>query len=103
MMHVIPHDLDLPTAKRVAELAFQGYERRFPQYRPTLRWVNERQADVGFNVKGIQLDGTMRIEDEAIELDLDVPLLFRPFRRIALEVIDREVRGWLDKARSGAI
>ena len=103
MKQVIPHDLDLPTAKRVAELAFEAYKSRFPEYRPTFRWASERQADVGFNAKGLQLDGAMRIEDKAIEFDLDVPLLLRPFRKIALDVIEREVRVWLDKAKSGAI
>jgi len=103
MKEVIPHDLDLPTAKRVAERAFEAYEARFPEYHPTFRWTDERTAQVGFNAKGIQLDGTMRIEDKAIELDLDVPFLLRPFRKIALEVIEREVRTWLEKAKNGAI
>jgi hypothetical protein len=103
MKQVIPHDLDLPTAKRVAEHAFEAYEARFPEYRPTFRWADERRAEVGFNAKGIQLDGTMCIEDKSIELDLDVPLLLRPFRKIALDVIEREVRAWLEKAKNGAI
>ncbi len=103
MKHVIPHDLDLATAKRVADRAFDEYKARFPSYQPTLRWADERHADVGFNAKGFQLTGTMAIEEKSIDLDLDVPLLFRPFRKIALEVIEREVRAWLDKARAGQL
>jgi Putative polyhydroxyalkanoic acid system protein (PHA_gran_rgn) len=103
MKHVIPHDLDLATAKRATDRAFEEYKRRFPGYQPSLRWADERGADVGFNVKGIQLSGTVRIEEKSVELDLDVPFLFRPFQKIALEVIEREVRVWLEKARTGEL
>jgi hypothetical protein len=103
MKHVIQHDLDMPTAKRVADRAFAEYKRRFPQYQPSLRWVSEQRADVAFNAKGIKLAGAMHIEVETIALELDVPFLFRPFQKMAIEVIDCEVRLWLGKARAGQL
>jgi len=101
MKHVIQHDLDMPTAKRVADRAFAEYKGRFPDYHPSLTWVNEHRADVAFNAKGIKLSGSMQIEATAIVLELDVPFLFRPFQKIALDVIEREVRVWIDKAHAG--
>ncbi len=101
MKQVIQHDLDMPTAKRVVDRAFAEYQSRYPEYQPSLRWVSDQQADVAFNAKGIKLGGTMALAQGTIALELDVPFLFRPFQKKALEVIDREVRVWLEKARSG--
>ena len=103
MKQVIPHDLDMPTAKRVVDRAFAEYQSRYPDYQPSLRWVSDQQADVAFNAKGIKLSGAMSLEPGSITLDLDVPFLFRPFQKKALEVIEREVRVWLEKARAGEL
>jgi hypothetical protein len=65
--------------------------------------VNDQRADVSFKAKGIKLAGAMHIEARAIALELDVPFLFRPFQKIAIEVIEREVLVWLEKARAGKI
>jgi Putative polyhydroxyalkanoic acid system protein (PHA_gran_rgn) len=103
MKQVIQHDLDMPTAKRATDRAFEEYERRYPDYEPSLSWTDDRHADVGFNAKGIKLGGTLVIDERKIALELDVPFLFRPFQKKALEVIDREVRVWLAKARAGEL
>jgi Putative polyhydroxyalkanoic acid system protein (PHA_gran_rgn) len=103
MKQVIQHDLDTAMAKRVADRAFAEYQRRYPDYEPSLRWVSDQQADVTFNAKGIKLGGTLTLASKSIVLELDVPFLLRPFQKKALEVIDREVRVWLDKARAGQL
>ncbi len=103
MKHVIPHDLDMATAKRVADRAFAEYKSRFPDYHPSLVWANDQRADVAFNAKGVKLSGAMLIEARSIALDLDVPFLFRPFQKKAIEVIEREVNVWLEKARAGQL
>jgi hypothetical protein len=36
-------------------------------------------------------------------MDLDVPLLLRPFKSTALGVIEEEIRKWIDKAKNGQI
>jgi hypothetical protein len=103
MKHVIQHDLDNPTAKRVVDRAFAEYQRRFPDYHPSLTWANDLRADVSFNAKGVKLSGAMLVEPHSIVLDLDVPFLFRLFQSKAIEVIDREVRLWIDKAHAGEV
>ena len=103
MKHVIQHDLDMPTAKRVADRAFAEYKSRFPDYHPSSTWVSDTRADVSFNAKGVKLSGAMLIEPGSIVLDLDVPFLFRLFQSKAIEVIDREVRLWVDKAHAGEL
>jgi hypothetical protein len=103
MKHVIQHDLDMPTAKRATDRAFEEYSRRYPDYHPSLSWTDERHAEVGFKAKGVKLSGAILLEEKSITLDLDVPFLFRPFQKMALDVIEREVRVWLEKARAGEL
>jgi hypothetical protein len=103
MKHVIPHTLDIPTAKKVTDRAFAEYSSRYPQYHPTFQWANDRRADIGFNAKGIKLKGAMEVADGQITMELDVPFLLRPFQKIAIEVIEREVKVWIGKAKAGEI
>jgi len=103
MKHQIAHDLDLNLAKEAAVRAFEAYQRRFTNYHPTLKWEDDRKARIGFSVKGMKLEGSIDILPGAIELDLDVPFLFRPFKGKAIEVIEREVRNWLTKAKNGEL
>ena len=45
----------------------------------------------------------MHVQAHAIELELDVPLLFRPFRKKAISIIEAEVRAWIDRAKAGEL
>lgn len=103
MKHTIDHDLDPVTAKKVTERAFAEYANRYPDYQPKLAWSDDRHADLSMNAKGMTLNGVMAIEEKSISLDLDVPFLLRPFKSKAIEVIDREVKVWIEKARAGQI
>ena len=103
MKHLIAHDLDFGLAKEVAVRAFESYQKRFADYHPKMSWVGERDARIEFNVKGLKLQGSIGIAPRAIELDLDVPFVFRLFKSKAVDVIEREVRLWLDKAKRGEL
>jgi hypothetical protein len=103
MKHQIAHDLDSSLAKEAAVRAFEAYQQRFANYKPTMQWDNDKKARIGFSVKGVKLEGSIEIVPRAIELDLDVPFLFRPFKGKALEVIEKEVRNWLTKAKNGEL
>ena len=103
MKHQIAHELDSNLAKEAAVRAFEAYQQRFAKYNPTMHWDSERTARIGFSVKGMKLEGSIDILPRAIELDLDVPFLFRPFKSKAIDVIEREVRTWLAKAKNGEL
>ena len=51
----------------------------------------------------VRLRGEMEITPGTIEMELDVPLLLRPFRKRALAIVDEETRGWIEKAKAGEI
>jgi hypothetical protein len=103
MKHQIAHDLDMGLAKEAAARAFEAYQKRFADYQPKLKWVSDKDAQIEFSIKGMKLNGTIGILPRAVELDLDVPFVFRLFKSKAIEVIEREVQTWLDKAKRGEL
>ena len=101
MEHDIRHDLPVDQAQRVARLALESYATRFAKYEPAVQWSTDNQASVAFTVKGMRLSGGLKIERDRFRLDLDVPMLLRPFKGRAFAVIEREVQGWIAKAKAG--
>jgi hypothetical protein len=103
MDHRVSHDLDFETAKRVTNKAFESYSERFSNYSPTLDWVTEQKAKITFTAKGVSLDGNITLHEGAIEMGLDVPFIFKPFKKKAIQIIEDEIQKWIDKARAGEI
>lgn len=103
MKHVVRHDLGQEQAKRVALAAIAAYSERFAKYSPEATWLDDRRARISFNVKGMSLSGTLQVNPNDIEMDLDVPFMLRPFKGKALGVIEEQVKKWVDKAKSGQI
>lgn len=103
MKHQVAHDLPVPLARKAVNKAFESYSQRFADYNPTLEWVDDRHAKAGFSVKGIKLKGGFEILDKAIGLELDVPFVFRVFKKKALDVIEEEVSEWVAKAKAGQL
>ncbi len=103
MKHSVKHDLDQPTARLAADKAFEAYSQEFPEYKPTADWTSDTHCNVTFTVKGVTLKGSLDLEPSAIAMDLDVPLLFRPFKKIALSRVEEQVQLWVGKARRGEL
>jgi Putative polyhydroxyalkanoic acid system protein (PHA_gran_rgn) len=103
MKHQIAHDLDDAVAKEVAVRAFESYQKRFADYHPKMHWVSDKDAGIEFGVKGLTLKGSIGIRPHTIELDLDVPFVFRLFKSKAIDVIEREVKNWIGKAKRGEL
>jgi hypothetical protein len=103
MKHEIPHDLDVSMAKTVAVRAFDSYRARFAEYGPKMEWAGDRDAKIEFRVKGFTLHGSIGIRARSIDLDLDVPFVLRLFKSRAIDVIEKEVRVWLAKAKAGEL
>ena len=103
MKHAIPHSLTIERARFVTDKAWGAYSQRFADYSPRATWTTDTHADVQFTVKGVTLRGALDLTPSAIEMDLTVPLLFRPFRNKALDLVEREVRTWLQKERDGEL
>lgn len=103
MEHRVPHDLGRDLAKKATIAAFGSYSEKYAEYKPKMTWRSDYEADASFKVKGIDLKGTFSVRESEVGLDLDVPFLLRPFKSKAIEVIDREIRVWIEKAKKGEI
>ena len=103
MKHSVPHDLGQEKAKKAAEAALAQYSQRFSKYSPKTQWVSDSKASISFTIKGMTLSGTMEVLPKAIEMDLDVPFLFRPFKGQALGIIEGEIKNWISKAKTGDV
>ncbi len=103
MKHVVHHDLGQERATQVAKAAFDSYKERFAKYKPQAHWTSDRHADIDFNVKGVSLTGALDVNPKSIEMDLEVPFLFKPFKGKAISLIEEEIRKWMAKAQAGEI
>lgn len=103
MQHSIPHGLEHGLARTATRKALESYQERFPEYRPVARWVGDNHADISFTVAGKTLKGAVDVAASKIDLSLDVPMLFFPFRNAAMKVIQEEIEGWISKARAGEL
>lgn len=103
MRHVVKHGLNQELAKKATLKAWEAYQERFAEYSPSATWVSDTRADVSFRVKGVTLKGALELEPGGVGLELEVPFLFRPFRKIAISKIEEEIRKWVAKAEKGEL
>ena len=103
MKHSVKHDLGRDKAKEVAIAAYDSYRQRFEKYNPQATWKSDYSAEISFTAKGINLTGSMDVNEKDIAMDLDVPFLLRPFKNTALGVIEEEIKRWIEKAKAGEI
>jgi len=99
--HLVPHPLNQADGKRALEAAWSHYAGRYPKHSPSLQWLSPEQARVGFHAMGMDLSGSVRVLDRALELDLDVPFVLRPFVGRAKHAIEREVARWAQQFQRG--
>jgi len=103
MEHRVPHDVGRETAKKATIRAFDAYSKKYVEYKPKTTWTSDYKANISFTVKGMGLSGTIDVREKEIALDLDVPFLLRPFKGTALDVIEREIKVWVLKAKNGEL
>lgn len=104
MKYVAKHGLsDRSRARVVVEKAYDVYKVKLADHRPTLTWTTPDDAKLGFSVMGKTIEAGIRITDEEIRIEGDMPFLFRPFQGKVEKVLGGEIEKWLEKARAGEI
>lgn len=101
MKHEMTHDLSTDLARKVAERAFESYRQKYADFAPTLTWVSDTAAKASFSAKGVELRGSVELVPGKIRLDLDVPFMLRMFQGKAVEILDRELSAWHERAKRG--
>lgn len=103
MKQTIKHDLDLELAKKACVKAFDVYAEKFKKYNPTANWKSDTFAEIGFDAKGVKLGGTVALKPNEIEVEMNVPLLFKPFQSKAVDLVEGEITKWVAKAKNGEL
>lgn len=103
MKHSIPHELDIDLARKATDRAIAEYSQRFAKYNPQFNWVDDRHGKLAFTAKGLTLTGEVELKEGAIDVDLDVPFMLKPFRKKALDVVEGQVREWVERAKNGEL
>jgi Putative polyhydroxyalkanoic acid system protein (PHA_gran_rgn) len=103
MKHSVPHTVGKEMAQKVARQAFEAYKVRFSEFSPETTWLGEDKAKISFSAKGMSVKGQVAVTEKAIDIDLEVPFLLRPFQGKAIELIEREIKTWIGKAKSGEL
>jgi hypothetical protein len=101
MKHILQTNLDLVTSKQIADRALGHYQQRLAKYQPTVHWLDYQHAEVHFRAKGINVTGKIEIRPGEVEIDLDVPFVFRIFRGAAIRILDEELRKLIAEHEAG--
>lgn len=104
MDYKIKHDLSPELARKAAQKAADYYTEKWAKYDAQTTWTSEDQAEVSFRVKGVEVAATIDIQPDQIVVDMKkVPLLLRPFKSQALNVVQKTMSKWVDKAKNGEL
>ena len=103
MKHTIDTGLDRALSRTAIDRAMGAYKERFAAYSPRFEWTSDDRGEFGFEAKGVKLSGHIVVLDRKIDVDMQVPFLFKVFQGKAMEVIEEQVRVWVDKAKRGEI
>lgn len=89
-------------ARRIAERAWESYRVRFERFGPSLEWVEDYVARIGFYAGSIALKGQIVIRPRRLDVSLDVPVVLNVFKRKAVAAIEREIRKWEKTGEEGS-
>jgi hypothetical protein len=104
MQHIIKHDLSPELAKKAAEKAAEHYTEKWEKYDAKTTWLSDTNAEVSFRVKGVNVAATIDMQPGQAVIDMQkVPLLLRPFKNMALDVVQKTMAQWIDKAKAGEL
>jgi hypothetical protein len=99
MKHSVPHDLGQKRAKEITDAMLKAYKVKYPQYQPTGKWLSPSKVSISFKAAGMTVSGVIEVLADRIEVDFDVPFLFRPFRKKTIQVVEAEFKRWIAKSK----
>ena len=103
MKQTIDTNLDKARSKIAIDKAMDEYKKRFAEYTPRYDWTTEDSGDFSFSAKGVKLAGTIRVRDNKVDVEMDVPFLFKIFQGSAMKVIQEQVEHWVEKVKKGEV
>ena len=104
MQHIIKHDLSPELAKKAAVKAAEHYTAKWEKYDAKTTWLSDTHAEITFRVKGVSVVATVDMQPGQAVIDMKkVPILLRPFKNMALDVVHKTMEKWITKAQNGEL
>lgn len=103
MKHTIDTGLDLTRSKKAIDKAMEEYSARFADYNPRYEWTSDTAGEFGFSATGIKLGGTIVVREGKVDVDMNVPFVFRIFQGQAMKLIQEQVELWVERAKRGEL
>lgn len=100
MKQTIDTNLDKARSKIAIGKAMDEYKARFAEYSPRFDWTADDAGEFSFNAKGVKLGGTIKVRENKVDVDMDVPFLFRIFQGQAMKVIQEQVERWVEVVKN---
>lgn len=103
MKHAVPHNLGQKRAKQVTDAMLKAYKTKYSKYHPAGKWLSPNKASISFKTAGMTVSGVIEILPDKILIDFEVPFLFRPFSKKAIQVVEADIKSWIAKAKKGKV
>ena len=92
LRHTIHHGLGLEDARTLAAEAWEQYRVRFSRYDPEIEWQGSDRAVIRFSSRlGGRLACSVELGERKAILEMDIPLLARPFKEIGIAIVEKEL------------
>ena len=96
LSHRLTHGLGLEQAKKLALEAWEQNRVVFARNEPELEWTGPYSAMVKWTSRfGNRYQCSVELKDRVALLQMDIPLLARPFKDVGLAMVEKELSNWL--------
>jgi hypothetical protein len=98
MRHSVHHELEPARAKAMLDRALDTYRAHYAEHGVETAWIDERTAEIGFELTGSKVDGRITVCEDCFDIDLDLPWILRPFSRRIAHSFEQELQRWMAQA-----
>ena len=98
--HELEHGLTQGQAKQAAQLALEHYLERYGSRGLSARWVSDLRAEIEVSVKGASVRASVDVLPAVLRIEVEVPLLLRPFKAVTVAKVESEARRWIAQVQS---
>ena len=100
MKHSIDHNLEPKKAKHTLDQLLEAYCEHYKENSVETQWVSEDKAQIRFRATGKTVEGVVTVCDDCYDIDISLPMRFRPFKKRIRKTLDSEVARWVENAAS---
>jgi Putative polyhydroxyalkanoic acid system protein (PHA_gran_rgn) len=98
MRHSVQHQLEPAKAKAMLDRALDTYRTHYTEHGVEAAWIDERTAEIGFELTGSKVDGRITVCEDRFDIDLRLPWTLLPFGKRIAHTFEQELQRWLDRA-----